>query len=181
MVANLVTIAWFIFRISQKSQPTCSMAQMADRYAAVVPLGTLDVSLLYQPHSFSRSTTFSSSLRLSLLNVVSAVCCLPGRLNLWPLPRRLSSDSMSMLLRIFSLHLVGTSGMFLAQYLSGQWIFSWQNYWSPEKGWDYSKSVCGCTTAQHSAHHLSARSPACPRQNRALPALTSPASRLSVL
>jgi len=67
---------------------------------------------------------------------------------------------MSMLLRIFCLHFIGTSGMFLAQYLSGQWIFSWQNYWSAEKGWDYSKSVCGA--AQHVTVRIPARSPANP-------------------
>lgn len=71
-----------------------------------------------------------------------------------------------MLLRIFCLHFVGTSGMFLAQYLSGQWIFSWQNYWSAEKGWDYSKSVCGCGAAHHGAQTSPARSPVSPRQNR---------------
>lgn len=40
MVANLVTICWFIFRISQKSQPTCSMAQMADRCVRGTTIGT---------------------------------------------------------------------------------------------------------------------------------------------
>ena len=78
MVANLVTIAWFIFRISQKSQPTCSMTQMADRYVGVALLRTMNVSLLFQPRSFFwRSTTFSSlqlTPRPSLLTVVCAVC-----------------------------------------------------------------------------------------------------------
>ena len=42
---------------------------------------------------------------------------------------------------MFCLHAVGTLGMFLVQWLSGSWIFSWANYWSAEKGWDYGAAM----------------------------------------
>ena len=48
---------------------------------------------------------------------------------------------MLSLLRVFCLHFVGTAGMFAVQSMSGKWIFSWQNYWSEEKGWDYPTSA----------------------------------------
>ena len=31
IVSNIVVVTWMIFRLSQKSQPVCSLAQMADR------------------------------------------------------------------------------------------------------------------------------------------------------
>jgi hypothetical protein len=59
------------------------------------------------------------------------------RLSLWPLPRTVSASTRSMVLRIFCLHFVGTAGMFAAQYYTGRWLFSWDNYYSQENGWDY--------------------------------------------
>jgi len=58
-----------------------------------------------------------------------------AKLNLWPLPSRLSSSTMRTLLSAFLLHLVGCTGMVLAQQATGRWLFSWSNYWNEQQGW----------------------------------------------
>jgi membrane protease YdiL (CAAX protease family) len=82
-------MAWLVWRMSQKSQPVCTLGSMA------------------------------------------------ARLHLWPLPTRISKDTLNTLLLVFCLHFFGTAGMFAVQWASDKWIFGWANYWTSEKGWDH--------------------------------------------
>lgn len=44
------------------------------------------------------------------------------------MPRSLGGDSLRMLATVFTLHFVGTAAMAGAQYLTGRWLFSFNNY-----------------------------------------------------
>ena len=68
------------------------------------------------------------------------------KLNLWPLPRAVSKDTLNMLGKVFMLHFIGTGGMALIQYLTGHWIFSFQNYYSEDAGADYITSEINART-----------------------------------